>query len=144
MIKCPFCHFENEDGALFCERCTSDLTGAKFIGVKLIDVKLDMLDLRKTVFEDCIFSGVDFKYCDLRGKALDGQAFIGVKFDNGLSGFRITQRTLGGEWEIPFLAIGWSVALSVITTLVELGDSTANLCPMHDAQKALTDYVENE
>jgi hypothetical protein len=25
MIKCPFCHFENEDGALFCERCTSDL-----------------------------------------------------------------------------------------------------------------------
>ena len=27
MIKCPFCHFENEDGALFCERCTSDLGG---------------------------------------------------------------------------------------------------------------------
>ena len=27
MIKCPFCHFDNEDGALFCERCTSDLTG---------------------------------------------------------------------------------------------------------------------
>jgi len=26
MIKCPFCHFDNEDGALFCERCTSDLT----------------------------------------------------------------------------------------------------------------------
>jgi hypothetical protein len=25
MIKCPFCHFENEEGALFCERCTSDL-----------------------------------------------------------------------------------------------------------------------
>ncbi len=28
MIKCPFCHFENEDGALFCERCTSDLATA--------------------------------------------------------------------------------------------------------------------
>ena len=27
MMKCPFCHFDNEDGALFCERCTSDLTG---------------------------------------------------------------------------------------------------------------------
>jgi hypothetical protein len=27
MIKCPFCHFDNEDGALFCERCTSDLSG---------------------------------------------------------------------------------------------------------------------
>jgi hypothetical protein len=26
MIKCPFCHFDNEDGVLFCERCTSDLT----------------------------------------------------------------------------------------------------------------------
>lgn len=26
MIKCPFCHFDNEDGALFCERCSSDLS----------------------------------------------------------------------------------------------------------------------
>jgi hypothetical protein len=25
MIKCPFCGFENEDGALFCEQCKSDL-----------------------------------------------------------------------------------------------------------------------
>jgi uncharacterized protein YjbI with pentapeptide repeats len=25
---------------------------------------------------------VDFKYCDLRGLCLDGQTFIGVKFDN--------------------------------------------------------------
>ncbi len=28
MIKCPFCGFENEDGALFCEQCKSDLGGA--------------------------------------------------------------------------------------------------------------------
>ena len=41
-----------------------------------------MTDLRKTIFENCIFSGVDFKYADLRGLCLDGQAFIGVKFDN--------------------------------------------------------------
>src|SRR5438128_1558626 len=27
MITCPFCHFENEDGALFCEQCKSDLAG---------------------------------------------------------------------------------------------------------------------
>jgi hypothetical protein len=27
MTICPFCHFENEDGALFCEQCKSDLTG---------------------------------------------------------------------------------------------------------------------
>ena len=25
MIQCPFCHFDNEDGALFCEQCKSDL-----------------------------------------------------------------------------------------------------------------------
>jgi hypothetical protein len=25
MSKCPFCQFENEDGALFCEQCKSDL-----------------------------------------------------------------------------------------------------------------------
>jgi hypothetical protein len=28
MIICPFCHFNNEDGALFCEQCKSDLAGA--------------------------------------------------------------------------------------------------------------------
>jgi hypothetical protein len=27
MIMCPFCHFNNEDGALFCEQCKSDLSG---------------------------------------------------------------------------------------------------------------------
>ncbi|HYV34327.1 MAG TPA: FHA domain-containing protein [Gemmataceae bacterium] len=25
MLKCPFCNFHNEDGALFCEQCKSDL-----------------------------------------------------------------------------------------------------------------------
>ncbi|HTU20524.1 MAG TPA: FHA domain-containing protein [Gemmataceae bacterium] len=28
MLKCPFCHFDNEEGALFCEQCKSDLAGA--------------------------------------------------------------------------------------------------------------------
>jgi hypothetical protein len=27
MIVCPFCHFSNEEGALFCEQCKSDLSG---------------------------------------------------------------------------------------------------------------------
>jgi hypothetical protein len=27
MLKCPFCHFDNEEGGLFCEQCKSDLTG---------------------------------------------------------------------------------------------------------------------
>jgi hypothetical protein len=31
MMKCPFCHFENEDGALFCEQCKSDLGTAETI-----------------------------------------------------------------------------------------------------------------
>src|SRR5215471_14012967 len=25
MLKCPFCQYDNEDGALFCEQCKSDL-----------------------------------------------------------------------------------------------------------------------
>jgi hypothetical protein len=25
MIRCPFCHFDNEDGALYCDQCKSDL-----------------------------------------------------------------------------------------------------------------------
>ena len=29
MSKCPFCHFENESGALFCEQCKSDLGWAE-------------------------------------------------------------------------------------------------------------------
>jgi pSer/pThr/pTyr-binding forkhead associated (FHA) protein len=29
MIQCPFCHFNNEDGVLFCEQCKSDLAGAE-------------------------------------------------------------------------------------------------------------------
>lgn len=28
MVKCPFCHFDNEDGALFCDQCKSDLSNA--------------------------------------------------------------------------------------------------------------------
>ena len=28
MLKCPFCNFHNEDGALFCEQCKSDLASA--------------------------------------------------------------------------------------------------------------------
>ncbi len=29
MLKCPFCAFENEEGALFCEQCKSDLSGVE-------------------------------------------------------------------------------------------------------------------
>jgi hypothetical protein len=32
-MKCPFCQFENEDGALFCEQCKSDLGIGEPIGV---------------------------------------------------------------------------------------------------------------
>jgi hypothetical protein len=31
MVKCPFCHYENEDGALFCEQCKSDLAGVEAV-----------------------------------------------------------------------------------------------------------------
>lgn len=53
----------------------------KFRAKKLIDVKLNLLDLRETTFENCIFTGVDFKLCDLCGACFGGQIFIGVKFD---------------------------------------------------------------
>ncbi len=56
--------------------------GAKFVDVNLIDVKLTKTDLRKTVFENCTFNGVDFSYCDLRGISFDGHSFTGVSFDN--------------------------------------------------------------
>jgi hypothetical protein len=26
MLQCPFCHFKNEDGSLYCEQCKSDLS----------------------------------------------------------------------------------------------------------------------
>lgn len=57
------------------------LAGAKFIDAKLTDVKLTVSDLRKTIFERCIFNGVDFKQSDMRGLCLDGQTFVSVKFD---------------------------------------------------------------
>ena len=29
MVKCPFCAFSNEDGALFCEQCKSDISNVQ-------------------------------------------------------------------------------------------------------------------
>src|SRR5262249_31793345 len=29
MVKCRFCHYDNEDGGLFCEQCKSDLAGVE-------------------------------------------------------------------------------------------------------------------
>ena len=55
--------------------------GAKFSDATLTDVKLDKTDLRNTIFENCVFNGVDFTMCDLRGMRFDGLTFNGVKFD---------------------------------------------------------------
>ena len=59
---------------------TSALTRTKFTNVKLIDAKLTLSDLKEAIFENCIFTGVDFS-SDLRGLCFDGQTFIGVRFD---------------------------------------------------------------
>jgi len=32
MVKCPFCQYQNEDGALFCEQCKSDLSAVPAAG----------------------------------------------------------------------------------------------------------------
>ncbi|WP_342084378.1 pentapeptide repeat-containing protein [Dyadobacter sp. OTU695] len=55
--------------------------GAKFVDAKLVDVKLIKTDLRKAIFENCTFTGVDFSYCDLRGTDFGSQTFDGVRFD---------------------------------------------------------------
>jgi uncharacterized protein YjbI with pentapeptide repeats len=60
----------------------SGLLGTKFTGVDLTDVKLTLTDLKNTIFESCIFNGVDFNKSDMRGLILDGQIFNGVSFDN--------------------------------------------------------------
>src|SRR6516225_2078468 len=33
MVKCPFCQYDNEEGALFCEQCKSDLGGVEPVAV---------------------------------------------------------------------------------------------------------------
>jgi uncharacterized protein YjbI with pentapeptide repeats len=58
--------------------------GAKFTDVTLIDVNITKTDLRKTIFENCIFNDVDFNYCDLQGICFDGQTFVGVKFNKSV------------------------------------------------------------
>ncbi|HVI45359.1 MAG TPA: pentapeptide repeat-containing protein [Chitinophaga sp.] len=55
--------------------------GARFTDVTLIDVNLNRTDLRKTIFEHCIFNGVDFNHCDLQGLCFEGQTFTGVRFN---------------------------------------------------------------
>lgn len=60
---------------------TVGLADSKFIDTKLTDIRLIVSDLRKTIFERCIFDGVDFKNSDMRGLCLDGQTFIRVSFD---------------------------------------------------------------
>lgn len=82
----------------------STLTGTKFKDVKLIDAKLTMVDLRKTIFENCVFNGVDFKYSDLRGMHFEGHTFIGVQFDkSALNDVSFTGATLKNvSFRLPF------------------------------------------
>ena len=82
----------------------SSLVGTKFKDVELTDVKLTMIDLRKTIFERCVFNGVDFKYSDLRGMRFDGQTFIGVQFDkSALNDVSFTGATLKNvSFRLPF------------------------------------------
>lgn len=82
----------------------SSLIGTKFTDVKLIDAKLTMTDLRKTIFENCIFNGVDFKYSDLRGMRFDGHTFIDVQFDkSALNEVSFTGATLRNvSFRLPF------------------------------------------
>jgi len=44
MIKCPFCGFDNEDGALFCEQCKSDLSGVEATPVEAAVVEAAVVE----------------------------------------------------------------------------------------------------
>jgi len=78
--------------------------GARFIDVNLINARLIKADLRKTIFENCTFNGVDFNYCDLRGLRFDGQHFTGVSFDKcSLNDVSFTGATLRNvSFTVPF------------------------------------------
>ena len=48
MVQCPFCHFNNEDGALFCEQCKSDLGG---VAVAVEAMPVEAIPLEATPVE---------------------------------------------------------------------------------------------
>jgi uncharacterized protein YjbI with pentapeptide repeats len=59
---------------------SSAMDGVKFTGAELINGMLATTDLKKTLFQNCVFNGMDFKSSDLSGVCFDGNTFIGVKF----------------------------------------------------------------
>jgi uncharacterized protein YjbI with pentapeptide repeats len=95
----------------------SGLDGVKFGGVNLVDVRLIKTDLRKTIFENCIYNGVDFSSCDMRGIRFDGQTFIGVRFDkSAMNDVSFRGATLKNvEFTVPFsLTNGSYLAMKTI------------------------------
>jgi len=59
MIVCPFCHFENEDGALFCEQCKSDLTGVDSAPAVPVAVEAPPLPVAEVIEEAIPFAMAD-------------------------------------------------------------------------------------
>ncbi|RLS58482.1 MAG: FHA domain-containing protein [Planctomycetota bacterium] len=59
MIICPFCHFENEDGALFCEQCKSDLTGVDSASAIPVAAEAPPLPVAEAIEEAMPFAMAD-------------------------------------------------------------------------------------
>ena len=59
MIVCPFCHFENEDGALFCEQCKSDLTGVDSAPAIPVAAEVPPLPVAEVIEEAIPFAMAD-------------------------------------------------------------------------------------
>jgi len=59
MVVCPFCHFENEDGALFCEQCKSDLTGVDSAPVVPVAAEAPPLPVAEAIEEAIPFAMAD-------------------------------------------------------------------------------------
>lgn len=59
MIICPFCHYENEDGALFCEQCKSDLTGVDSASAIPVAAEAPPLPVAEAIEEAMPFAMAD-------------------------------------------------------------------------------------
>jgi hypothetical protein len=57
MLKCPFCNYENEDGALFCEQCKSDLGVVTPIAPAAIPVAAEAVPMAAVIEEVVLSTG---------------------------------------------------------------------------------------
>ena len=58
MIKCPFCQFDNEEGALFCEQCKSDLGATEPVATQPVEVSHALAEPKASALPRAVISEV--------------------------------------------------------------------------------------